>query len=200
MFVKKFVLACMLLLALNAFGQAAPQDLVNGWLDGSCGNNDLSPLADQLKGNGDAVLPLLITAATQGPDAAYLARISTAAGQSYDLLQAQLASGSIRGLTNAQNNLLTTITKDQMVSDQVNAAVLAYESRALGGLAVVGGDQAIQILIWSDLSSLFRGRGFGFWFHGIASCSRRSRPSRCQLAGTARSQGRAVVWRGEVNP
>jgi hypothetical protein len=32
-------------------------------------------------------------------------------------------------------------------------------------------------------------------------CSRRSRPSRMSLAGTARSgQGRAVVWRGAANP
>jgi len=84
-------------------------------------------------------------------------------------------------------------SEEQFVQD---GAVMAVETLAGKELAWY-----VPNLIWSDLSSLFRGRGFGFWFHGIASCSRRSRPSRCQLAGTARSrQGRAVVWRGEVNP
>ncbi len=139
-------LACVLLLSLNAVGQTTPQELVNAWLGASCGNNDLSPLASQLQANGDAVLPLLIAAATQGPDAEYVTQVSTAAGASYDLLQSQLATGPIRGLTNTQSNWLSAITKDEIVSDQVNAAVLAYESRAVGGLAVVGGDQAIKIL------------------------------------------------------
>jgi hypothetical protein len=56
-------------------------------------------------------------------------------------------------------------------------------------------------LIWSDLSSLFKDRGFGFGSMGLRHAPAGAARRDYQLAGTAhRDQGRAVVWRGEVNP
>jgi hypothetical protein len=150
----RFVTGLAIIIVILSFsGWASAQqvqnaDLLSAWLFRDCAVDDDGPLKEALAQAGTQLVPAFVQAAQNGPGSSLVTELQAKAGQQYDDIAAFLAGGGGPGLGLSADDIqaLQNVTRGDFISEQANNAVFSYQSRALEGLGIVGGQTALQVL------------------------------------------------------
>jgi hypothetical protein len=136
------------LLASRPGSAQTTDDLLSDWLLTDCETGVEGVLESAISQSGTQLVSSLVQAAQNGPDSSLLLQIQNKAGQQFDAVMAYLGSGGGNeiGLTTADIQGMQQTTRADFVAQQVNDAVLSYETRAVVGLGIIGGPTALQAL------------------------------------------------------
>src|SRR5256885_7001991 len=124
----------------------AQSDPVKNWLMTRCEVHANGQVRAKLVQLGTEAVPALVAAAQQGPDASVIAQRQADLSDAYDRVQAVLATGSPAGLNPTDVAALNSQSRQDFITEDINAFVLHYRIRALEGLGVLGGSAALQAL------------------------------------------------------
>jgi len=139
-------------------GQISPSNFASVWLRSYCPVGEEGRLEAELAQIGAAVESILISAAQNGPDSATLLNIQATAGSLYDTV------------LSANVEVAQAQTKEQYVAEAIQNATIAYQSRALVGLGIIGDNSAAQTLqAFASNSSSALSSVATHWLAGIFS-------------------------------
>jgi|SRR5579864_1860856 len=135
--------------------RAQQPDAIQDWLMTDCEVGQEGRARAELVQVGTQAVPMLITAAQNGPNASFITRRQTDLSAAYDSVQQVLAEGGPDGLDPTDIAAVQVQSRQDFIAQDLNAFVVSYRIRALQGLGVVGGSTAIQTLqqFASDSSS-----------------------------------------------
>lgn len=125
---------------------AQSNETVSNWLLTSCVVGQESGFVIQLSAVGSQALPQLISAAQNGPDTGLISAEQTRAGADYDQLNQSYPTAGQFGISPTDVQALQNITRQEYVSEDLQDFILRYQSAALVGLGIIGGDQATAVL------------------------------------------------------
>lgn len=123
------------------------QNLLMAWLLNDCEVGMGGVLEAQIAQAGAQLVPGLVQAAQNGPDASTLATVAAGAGQEFDQIQAYLASDGLNsGLPSDALQAVQNESRDEFIADALSDFIYSYQARALVGLGIIGGQTALQVL------------------------------------------------------
>lgn len=139
-------LCCASLWLLGRPAAARAGDEVVNWLLLDCGTTGGAQAAEQLKAGGSPAVSQLNDAAVQGPSSEILARRAESVRSLMVEMQTAVQQGNRWGATPEQVRVLQSRSVEDVVTRDTETFTRFYRKRALQGLGVVGGPEAVQAL------------------------------------------------------
>jgi hypothetical protein len=133
-------------LSSHAQQRAEPTDPLSQWLWLTCEVGEEGSAAAKLAALGTTVISSLVAAANAGPSAQVIADRQQDLIVDYQAEQAYLSAGGTPGSDPGDNAMLQGQTQEAFVAEDITRFTANYRVRAVQGLGVVGGPQAIQAL------------------------------------------------------